>query len=185
MKAETVTAICSIVVAALALGVSIYQAYTNRKHNRQSVRPVLQFASRFRPGERAGVTLRNCGVGPAVIVRSELKLDDQPIGAFGEASVNRLRGPERPRPSAVTFETGAILASDYDEFLLSVAAFDPDRQDHKHFADLVRHRLNLLLEYDSLYGGERFSTRWPFSGASDAPGSAVRASGSDAGTLHS
>lgn len=57
------------------------------------------------------------------------------------------------RPAAVTFRK-TILASDYDQFLLSVGPFD--RTEHAEFADLLRHRLGLEIHYESLYGGEDY-----------------------------
>ena len=87
--------------------------------------------------------------------RTVLTLDDEPLGEFGEASVNVLRSKLSVRPAAVTFRR-TILATDYDQFLLSVESFD--RTEHAEFADLLRHRLGLEIHYESLYGGEGYKT---------------------------
>ena len=50
-------------------------------------------------------------------------LDGQPLGEFSEASVNVLRGKLSIRPAAVTYRR-PILASGYDQFLLSITSFD-------------------------------------------------------------
>ena len=111
----------------------------------------------MRQGSRAGLQLINAGLGPAAITRTILTLDGEPLGEFSEASVNMLRGKLSVRPAAVTFRK-PILATGYDQFLLSVEPFD--RTGHAEFADLVRHRLGLEIYYESLYGGEDYKTEW-------------------------
>ncbi len=78
-------------------------------------------------------------------------------GESGEASINVLRGKLAVRPAAVTF-TKTILATGYDQFLLSAGPFD--RTGHAEFAEVVRHRLGLEIHYESLYGGEGYKTEW-------------------------
>ena len=48
-----------------------------------------------------------------------------------------------------------FLATDYNEYLLSVAPYDPAV--HADFVDLVRNRLRVRITYDSLHGGESFT----------------------------
>ena len=79
------------------------------------------------------------------------------LGEFSEASASILRGKLPVRPAAVTF-TKTILATGYDQFLLSAGPFD--RTGHAEFADLVRHRPGLEIHYESLYGGEGCKTEW-------------------------
>jgi pimeloyl-ACP methyl ester carboxylesterase len=104
-------------------------------------------------GRTGGLQLINVGLGPAVITRAVLTLDGEPLGEFGEESVNLLRGKLSVRPAAVTFRR-TILATDYDQFLLSVESFD--RAEHTEFADLLKHRLGMEIRYESLYGGEGY-----------------------------
>jgi len=126
MDTSDVIAAASAVIAIASLTVSIYQLTAAMKHNRQSVRPVLQMGSTFRAGSRSGLNLVNCGLGPAVITGSRVELDGEYIGEYGEDTVNRIRGDDRPRPSAVTFgtATGTVLPAGYEEMLLSVDHFD-------------------------------------------------------------
>jgi len=62
----------------------------------------------------------------------------------------------RPRPAAVTFAATGFLATDFDRYLLSVDGYDPDL--HATFIDLLRRRLRLEIQYESLYGGARYLT---------------------------
>jgi hypothetical protein len=153
MNASIVVAICAVVIAVLSLAVSVYEARATRRHNRISVRPSLELRVGLSQGRLAGLQLINAGLGPAVVTRAILTLDGEPLGEFSEDSVNVLRGRLSVRPAAVTFRK-AILATDYNQFLLSVESFD--RTEHAEFADLLRHRLGLEIHYESLYGGEGY-----------------------------
>ena len=153
MDASVIVAICATVIAVVSLAVSVYEARATRRHNRISVRPFLELRVNLSQGHTAGLQLINAGLGPAVITGTVLTLDGQPLGEFGETSVNVLRGKLSVRPAAVTFRR-TILAADYDQFLLSIDPFD--RAEHAEFADLLRHRLGLEIHYESLYGGEGY-----------------------------
>jgi len=155
MNASVVVAICATVIAVVSLVVSIYEARATRRHNRISVRPFLELRVGLPQGGTAGLQLINAGLGPAAITRTVLTLDGEPLGDYGEDSVNVLRGRLSVRPAAVTFRK-TILATDYQQFLLSIAPFD--RTEHAEFADLLRHRLGLEIHYESLYGGEDYRT---------------------------
>ncbi len=155
MDASVVVAICATVIAVLSLAVSVCEARAARRHNRISVRPHLELRVGLPQGRKAGLELINAGLGPAVITGTVLTLDGESLGEYSEASVNLLRSKLSVRPSAVTFRK-TILATDYDQFLLSIEPFD--RAEHTEFAGLLRHRLGLEIHYESLYGGEGFKT---------------------------
>ena len=155
MNASIVVAICATVIAVLSLAVSVYEARATRRHDRISVRPFLELRVGLRQGSTAGLQLINAGLGPAAITKTVLTLDGKPLGEFSEASVNILRGKLSIRPAAVTFRK-TILATGYDQFLLSVEPFD--RTEHAEFADLVKYRLGMEVHYESLYGGEDYKT---------------------------
>ncbi|MET9958617.1 hypothetical protein ABZ128_05925 [Streptomyces sp. NPDC006326] len=155
MKAETVTAMCAVVIAVGSLVVSVYQAHATRQHNRHSVRPILQLHRGWPEGGRAGIRLINSGLGPAVIVGSTLAVDDEVIGVWNALGVDRVRERLPVRPSAVTFNQGEVIATDYEQYLLGVADFDPQR--HAEVEELINRRLTLTIRYESLYGGEGYT----------------------------
>ncbi len=155
MHAETVTAICAVVIAVASLVVPVYQAHATRQHNRHSVRPILQLHRGWPTGGRAGIRLVNSGLGPALIVDSTLIVDDEVIGAWNAPSVDHVRDRLSARPSAVTFNQGEVIATDYEQYLLSVASYDP--QSHAELEDLINRRLTLEIRYESLYGGEDYT----------------------------
>ncbi|QKV90450.1 hypothetical protein HUT19_00485 [Streptomyces sp. NA02950] len=155
MNAETVTAVCAVVIAVASLIVSVYQTHAMRQHNRHSLRPILQLHRGWPPGGRAGIRLINSGLGPAVIVDSTLTVDDEVLGAWNARSVDRVRGLLSVRPSAVTCNQGEVIATDYEQYVLSVASYDP--QNHAEVEDLINRRLTLMIRYESLYGGENYT----------------------------
>ena len=137
MDASTVVAACATVIAVVSLVVSVSEARATRRHYLLSVRPLLELQTSFRRGDRAGLRLMNVGLGPAVITKTLLTVDDQLLGAFNEANVNKVRDSLglRPRPAAVTFAATGFLATDFDRYLLSVDGYDPDL--HATFIDLL------------------------------------------------
>jgi hypothetical protein len=155
MNAETVTAICAVVIAVASLIVSVYQTRAMQQHNRHSVRPILQLHRGWPVGGRAGIRLINSGLGPAVIVGSTLTIDGEVIGAWSAPSVDRVRECLTVRPSAVTFNEPEVIATDYEQYLLSVPNYDP--QNHAEVEDLISRRLTLTIRYESLYGGENYT----------------------------
>jgi hypothetical protein len=157
MNASIVVAICATVIAVLSRAVSVYEARAARRHDRICVRPHLALQATLRQGSRAGLQLINAGHGPAAITRTVLTLDGEPPGQFSAASAGMLRGKLSARPAAVTFTT-AILATGYDQLLLSIEPFD--RTGHAEFTDLLRHRLGLEIHHESLYGAEGYKTEW-------------------------
>lgn len=166
MDANAVTAVCATGIAALSLAVSVSEGRASRRHSRMSVRPALVLrATRTREG-RAGIRLYNAGLGPAVITASSLVLDGTLLGGWREAEVNVVRGLFPYRPGSSVFEDGAIVPTAYDWFLLSVTDYDPTV--HGDFWHLIRNRLSVVLEYESLYGGERL--RAVFGPAQDMTG---------------
>jgi hypothetical protein len=66
----------------------------------------------------SGLQLVNAGLGPAVITRTVLTVDNKELGEFNEANVNGVRDALgiRPRPAAVTFGGRVFLTTDYQRY---------------------------------------------------------------------
>ncbi|GAA3229672.1 hypothetical protein [Actinocorallia longicatena] len=157
MDADTITAISATVIAVASLVVSIRQSGAARRHNRQSVRPHLQFQFKRNSAAVTGLHLANHGLGPAVIISSALTVDGRPLGPWTERNVNGLRDGLPRRPSAVTFHEagGTILPVGYAEFLLGVRGYRPEED--AWFWELIRGRIALEIRYQSLYGDETYT----------------------------
>jgi hypothetical protein len=163
MVASEILVAAGVVIAVVALTVSVYQSWLARDHNRRSVRPALALQVRFRAGETAGLRLTNSGLGPAILTRTRLWLDGAPVGAFDKNASEIIRGDQRPRPSAHTLgsRSGRVLATDYDDYLLAVDEYDPAQEWHARFTSLLLERLVLEISYTSLYEDRIWTVRWP------------------------
>jgi len=124
-------------------------------HNRYSVRPILELGTSFKVGATAGLILRNSGLGPAAVTTSSLSFKGVLLGEFNESNVNQVRDAlKSARPSAVTLGGKPFVHTGYEGFLLSVESYD--RSQHREFYELIRQHLRVEIQYDSIYGGERF-----------------------------
>lgn len=162
MSAEAVTAACAAVIALLALIVSGEQMRTARVHNRKSVRPILRFASGYVDSDVVGLRVKNVGLGPAIVLRSEIWLDRESLGSFSREVADRLR-QECPLVSirTATIEHGSILENGFTEDLLSASDFEWGRTRDMDFFNLIHSRLRLQINYESIYGGESFNVEFP------------------------
>jgi hypothetical protein len=159
VDANTVIAICGVVIAVASLGVSACVAASTRKHDRLSVRPLLGLTTAFPVGGTAGLRLTNSGLGPARIIGSQLTVADEDIGEFDRSHVDALRDRLAVRPHAATLGGQPFLGTDYQQFLLSVDPYDP--HEHSEFRQLIEGRLRLEIQYESVYGGEGFTVVYP------------------------
>jgi hypothetical protein len=164
VDANTVIAVCSVVIAVVSLGVSAYVAWATREHNRLSVRPLLWLSTAFVSGTTAGLILTNSGPGPARIISSKLWFGDEELGEFNQPTVTEFKDRlkrERlldSRPHAATLGGHPFLDPGLQRFLLSVKDYNPDA-DGK-FARLIEGQLRLEIQYESIYD-ERFTAIYP------------------------
>jgi hypothetical protein len=161
MDANTVIAICSAVIATGALSVSVIEGRAARRHNRHSVRPLLQLWHVRRDGW-AGLQLLNCGLGPAIITRTLLALDGNAAGGWNRtdvAGIYAMCDPQLKTTASVKLTVlldGRVIPVGYDDFLLRLNDYDP-YGDPAGFWEVLRDRVYLEIHYESLYG-ERFVT---------------------------
>jgi hypothetical protein len=164
VDANTVIAICSVVIAVASLAVSAYVAWATRRHNRLSVQPVLGFRTTYSAKGTSGLLLINSGLGPARIIESKLTYDGVQFGPFNESNVNKLRSylkahdPQSVRPNATTLGGQFVLDTDYQQFLLRIGPCDPSEL--AKFRQVIE-GLKLEIWYESIYGGEGFTAVHP------------------------
>jgi hypothetical protein len=164
VDANTVIAICSVVIAVASLAVSAYVAWATRRHNRLSVQPVLGFRTTYSAKGTSGLLLINSGLGPARIIESKLTYDGVQFGPFNESNVNKLRSylkahdPQSVRPNATTLGGQLVLDTDYQQFLLRIGPCDPSEL--AKFRQVIE-GLKLEIWYESIYGGEGFTAVHP------------------------
>jgi len=82
--------VATILIAFLALGLSMYEFRAARQHERLSVKPILQFERVNAPVEgypQPGIHLVNCGNGVALLESLTVYVDGKPVQPAGQASV--------------------------------------------------------------------------------------------------
>lgn len=78
--------VLSVVMAGIALGVSVYQAATSRHYSNLAVRPhVIITPYTEGPGMRTGLYLDNDGLGPALLKDIRITVSGQTFHGFGSS----------------------------------------------------------------------------------------------------
>jgi hypothetical protein len=160
MGADTVVAACATVIALGSLWVSVVQSRLSVRHNRESVRPLVQLRQvrlvRGSEGRKAGLLAVNAGLGPALVTRTDVYLDGVHIGQWNLDAFRRIfaGAPQEPQISALF--TGSCLVSGHKTYLLLLEPFDETGD--AWFWEMVSRRLRIEIHYESLYGGEGFHT---------------------------
>jgi len=152
MTTELVVASSSVVIAAFAFVVSIWERIEERRHHRLSVTPRLRIDLPFSATEPVRVRLTNSGVGPAVVQKFLVRTDGDliPPDARGQMApvIERIglqRVSFRYAPCAGdAFPAGE--AYDLIRFTLDEAGVDWTQA-----MERLR-RVHIEIEYESIYG---------------------------------
>jgi hypothetical protein len=105
VRADRLMAIASALVGGLALAVSTYNVWLQRKQIRAQVWPRLTWSNQNVEG--FSFNLDNAGVGPADVRAMQVRVDDKPVSSWGEA-LALLVGKDVPHQN--TWVNGTVLA---------------------------------------------------------------------------
>lgn len=152
MGVELSIAFAAVAIAVVAVGVSVWEGASNRRHNRLAVRPLLAFV--YRQDEtNLGFCLRNVGGGPAVLTfyRITIASSDTTVDMLDDAdSLVDIAG--LTDPTVWSAGIGDPVAAGAEEPLLmyaDVESLTPDA----HAAEVEKlSQLVLYVGYESLYG---------------------------------
>ncbi|MBV1914949.1 MAG: hypothetical protein KUG72_06155 [Pseudomonadales bacterium] len=88
IKSETVIAIASTSIAAIALAVGLWGGFQTREHNELSVQPLLVASFSYgATNEESGILIENVGLGPAIIISAEIKVNNSVMPDLGYGGV--------------------------------------------------------------------------------------------------
>jgi hypothetical protein len=156
MDVASITAVCAIIIAVLSLAVSVVEASSAREHNRKSVRPLLMLMRVHRSGSSwTGLSVRNVGLGPAIVTESIVRVDGTDAGEWTHPAVGLIVGSHEPRPNYGTLRKGAVIPAGGEERLIFIDDSDPARD--TWLWDAIVRRLHVEVRYESIYGGEKLS----------------------------
>lgn len=107
LYAELFRAWVPIVVSLCAISLTVFQAWSTRKHTRLSVQPRLDWSVQVSEGGGVTYTLANNGFGPAILTRLDLRVDGEVVGPDGPATcaeIDRRLGREGPDWDTACFD---------------------------------------------------------------------------------
>ncbi|WP_157742572.1 hypothetical protein [Micromonospora chokoriensis] len=153
MDANSVTAISATVIAVASLVVSITEARASRRHNFQSVRPLLSLDCLRLNSGLAGIRIRNAGLGPAIIRVTMFYFDGEEVGPWEKQVVDPLRGTFAVWPNFSTLRPGKPIPVGQELMLLALEDYDDERD--VEFWTAVTQRIRIRVQYESIYGNEQ------------------------------
>lgn len=149
-----------LIIAIVGAVIALIEVHLNRRHNRLSVKPILVFSRG--DDETAGVirhTLSNKGMGPAVITKRQMLLDDTPIDWPALQTEDRalLERLQLTKPNKYHFNKlyvgTAISPGDTTDVLFLATQCTGAELDEAHQQNVAAlKRLNIKLTYASIYG---------------------------------
>lgn len=152
-----ITAVASVVIAAVALGFTAWQMRLQRSHNQKMSLPYLSgWTHHGHDPELCVYTLENVGLGPAMVTAIRLEVDEQQIEGEGSDLIENaadllLDGVSSERGWAM-FTVGEMLPVGRKYEVLSV---QPSHHAAKDITARIKSRAHLVIHYESILG-EKF-----------------------------
>jgi len=153
-----VMSICALVVSVAALILGVWGGGEARRHNRLSVRPIIQFERIWLPHEpwpQVGIYIANHGTGVALLKTLTVYVDGEPVpsgdsGGFAEAARMLILADHPDFPIKFTSMREAIPPGDV---ILLFGIDDEDYNTEERVAVLrdAMSRISVHVEYQSIY----------------------------------
>ena len=116
-------ALCALLVSSVAAGASAYQTYVINQQYQASIWPYLGFS--FSSGtKQVQVTLKNYGLGPALVRYALLTKDGNEVPSFSDYVLPYERDRESASVNSVTIGQGTIIPAGESMTLVSVTVPD-------------------------------------------------------------
>lgn len=157
---EIITAFSSIIIATLAIFLSLNEGSSNRKHNRLSVRTYIvlhQYKNIVDKTYYHSIALENNGLGPAIIKSYEVFHDGVMLGdrTDEEALISKIDkkvsefgvATEHGR---VVFRPGNAIPANSTEHLIKICTSNVDRHTIGQIDSFVS-KFKIVIEYNSIY----------------------------------
>ncbi|MCW8890813.1 MAG: hypothetical protein OQL20_09170 [Sedimenticola sp.] len=156
MSPEAIAASASAVIALCALLLTASQASKMREHNRISVRPHLTTwnSKDFEKGSY-GVYLLNNGIGPALIKKFEIRVDNKVVSGEGTEPIEKALKivlPNQPYKSQNAYLAAGFALGAKENICISLVQFLDGFSMGKEEVEHAAKRTDLIIEYESFYG---------------------------------
>lgn len=144
-KSEKIQSLIAILIALMALFISLWQGFEQRRHNRYSVRPLLTYDINSYNLTKS-IRLSNDGLGPALIKRFVLEIDGEKLDAEDGnpwKQVVEKRGLQGKFSEMYYFSEGTTMKADRSMNLFTWKLDSVQQLD-----------ISILIEYNSIYEEE-------------------------------
>ncbi|MDB5802275.1 MAG: hypothetical protein JWL63_3214 [Rhodocyclales bacterium] len=157
LQASDYIAISSALIALITFGATIWQAHIAHHHNRLSVMPRLVTTCGLRHGGSACLTVKNSGLGPALLMSCTITLLDKEYSLSGRSLLNALRPYCEPvclQPHLTMLGPDVVIPAGAEIALLRFenSATNPKQEE---IACWLLDRMFIDLVYKSMYGDVR------------------------------
>ncbi|HTA38768.1 MAG TPA: hypothetical protein VK760_06820 [Candidatus Acidoferrales bacterium] len=151
-------ALCALLVSSVAAGASAYQTYVINQQYQASIWPYLGFSFSSGP-KHVNITIKNYGLGPALIRDYEITKDGKPVPSFSDYVIPYELPHEGANMNSVTIGQGTIMPAGDSFSLVDVTVPDPPLKGSKSYEPdlttrLLQHQRSLDVQicYCSLLG---------------------------------
>ncbi len=153
---KAITSVCTVLISLLALGVSIYSGYSQRKHNKNSVRPIPAIKLKDFRGP-IKVSIQNVGTGPLIIKRLSYRYNGQENSDFKELMKDYLK----PGDSVISNEVGNWTIGVGNELILIyMKSIGEKKEEIKAKLSNIEVELNYTDVYNSKFATEKRKLNW-------------------------
>jgi len=150
--------VATIIIAVLALTISVWTLKENRDFNRLSFKPFLVLTSYITNLERSdGIYVTNNGTGPAIIKKFELFVRDKKVrtenlNVFAE-DLAKYGNIGDIQIIISNISNGSVLRKDASQYIFVLAnkSTNLTMEHMERFSNLIRDT-RVTIEYDSFYG---------------------------------
>lgn len=166
---DRVTAVASLIVAAAAFGLSVWQVWVTQNHNRLSVKPQVQISRYLSLSPEAtlvGLRVVNNGFGPATVRGSLLNFKGKDLGPIIRPTWHQIDSDTEPlgKLGRSLFPNGTFLPAGERFGLLTLTEVNKRQVDaFRDLSDLLKLRICYCSAYD-----ECWTATWKYDAAKNA-----------------
>lgn len=148
---ELIIAVSGILIALATAITTIWQGFLTRKHNRLSLKPLLEIERKAIIGEKASVVLKNKGIGPAIIKSALLYIDGIESTNRSDDDLAGQLGLTSPGINRHVLDPDDTLGSGEERYLIETQTSITDDNLRKQIENIFFHRLSFQIQFETLY----------------------------------
>lgn len=141
-KTEKLSHYAIVLIAVMAVVVSVWQVRISQEHNKLSVRPYMDFFYGWNEKGNLQLDISNQGVGPAIIQKIDYNYNGQTYPSWDE--MLKAANLYDQRRASINFSNNSPFASGKEQTFLEIEISEEERRERLKGIELVIH-------YESIY----------------------------------